>query len=185
MRPALIIVGKFGSGKTTLAGRLAKELGAYTYEMGQYALRRFARQDQFLTPVEFADAVFSRGHLTKFAEDAVAEIMTRKNENHALSIVVGPRKVAELDFFRQKLYVISTIGLTAPDNTRFARHMNESKIHKSFDYLRMRDAIENRWGVNDALEACDVLLDSRDSTEFLVRHIHRLVVETTWRNANG
>jgi adenylate kinase family enzyme len=165
MCKAIIIAGRFGSGKSTLARRLAASFYTSPIEIGHYVLQGFERQNIFRTPVEFADEIFRNGETTVFAEAALQDALDAARLCRGFAIIVGPRRLEELELFRQRLIVLATIGLLSSRQLRFARYQNRDSEFKSIDYLIKRDKIESEWGLDKVLNACDIRITSSCPTE--------------------
>jgi adenylate kinase family enzyme len=155
-RSSLIIIGHSGAGKTTLADLISRHYRANVIEVGYQVVKEAAQQNRLITPLEYADAKLRAGKYYHFVEQIAACIDYTKP-----IIIVGPRQVQEIRFFRDILDSTIVIGLDAPNRIRELRRCTPEELRKGGStWLQHRDEVERSWGVENTLKIADVVLDA-------------------------
>lgn len=169
----LIIVGMSGAGKSTLAKALERTSSASVLEIGEYVKKMAARVSNAITPLEYADAQFGSGKHFGFVEGALNEHEERKQ-----IIVVGPRKLKEIEFLREAIGPTLVVALVASSDIRRYRRLTAADgIQSSRLEFAHRDEVERSWGVQEVIDQSDVRIDSTVSKRLLAAQVSRV-----WRS---
>lgn len=160
----IVVVGMPGSGKDIFA-RTAESRGFAHVRMGD-VVREFVRK---------AGLPMDDGSVGGFANrerhlhgDDVWAARTLERMPTGNLIIDGSRSLAEIKHFRTVFgEVLVVVGIRAPDEQRFLRlsgrkREDDPKTRKEFD---IRDRREVSWGILEALEKADLVLDNEEGLE--------------------
>ena len=157
-----IITGYAGAGKSSLANEIAKMLGRNVIEVGNAVRAAHREANSNLTLVEYADKQFSEKGSTCFIRSAVADCVHD-------SLIVGIRRPEELDWLIANYKSVIVIWIDTPIRERRKRAAISGK--GGSQYLRMREKIEEGWGLESLRDRGDVVLDGSKSTKELVMEV--------------
>jgi adenylate kinase family enzyme len=160
-RPAhttLILVGRAGSGKSTIGPILAKRTGLPHVEIGKLVRQQAAMYGR--SALEHANRTFAQGQHSEFVAMAVSEA----NRLGLPCIVSGPRRPDELQYLRAMLDPAVAIGLSVSEEERDWRLDKRHQANEQSERDR-RDVIEEAWGIGRAIDACDFLVPSHGQPE--------------------
>jgi adenylate kinase family enzyme len=161
-RPAhttLILVGRAGSGKSTVGPILAQRTGFPLLEIGELVRRQ---ADQYgRSALEHARQTFAQGQHSEFVAIAVSET----KRLGLPCIVSGPRRPDELQYLRAKLQPTVAIGLSVSDAERDWRLDKRDQTDGRVTDRNHRDAIEEAWGIGRTIDACDFQVSSHGQPE--------------------
>ncbi len=153
IRASLIVVGSFATGKTTTCGILSELTGAPYIDMGTLVQREAALRG--LDLLTHAANQFAKGN-TVFMKSVVDEAQTLGRP----SIVAGLRRVDQLEYLKEHLAPAFSVALTLPDDERLRRLTRRRFTEDPGKEWSEREALEESWGISDAIAACDVRLSS-------------------------
>ena len=152
----MIIVGRQFAGKSTMAEFISSHSGGTVIELGRIA--RIAAQRAGKGVLEYTTEMFAGGNFS-FVVDAALEIA----ECQPNPILVGPRTRQEIDILRRSLPRCVCLGLDASPDTRRERWRNLKYEHdiitKEADW-GLRESLEEKWGTDSAIDACDIILSN-------------------------
>ena len=155
-RSSIIIIGHSGAGKTTLANLISLYSGAHIIEVGHHVISEASQQPQPMSALEYADAKLRAGKYYHFVEQIAAS-----HDFSEPTIIVGPRQVQEVKFFRDVLNSTIVIGLDAPDDVRETRRCDPEELGTGGPtWLEHRDKVERAWGAENTLQLADAVLDA-------------------------
>jgi len=153
-RTSLIVVGRFGTGKTTTCRLLSQLTGLPYIEIG--ALVREQAALRGLDALTHAADQFAEGNTLAFVESVVTEA-----EMLGIPCIVGgPRRIDELRYLQIHLAPAFSVALTLPDDERWRRLTRRRVTEDRGQEWSERDATEEAWGIADAVAACDERLSS-------------------------
>lgn len=155
----LILVGRFGSGKSAIGQVLAKCTGLPHLEIGDLVRRKAAERGR--GALEHAQQTFAQGQHAEFVSMAVSEA----KQAGLPCIVGGPRRPDELQYLRTMLRPTVAIGLSVSEEERDRRLDERGQTHERRAQRVRRDTIEEAWGIGRAIEACDFLVASSGEVE--------------------
>lgn len=169
-RSSLIITGHSGAGKTTLANLLSRYTGASVIEVGYHVVNEAAQQPRKVSALEYADAKLRAGKNYHFVEQIAANFDFTEPV-----IIVGPRQVQELRFFRDILDSSIIIGLDASPQVRKIRRCDPAEVQtEAPTWLQHRDEVERSWGAENTLRIADVMLDATKTPSHLLIQVARV-----------
>lgn len=113
----VLVVGHPGSGKTTFAHMLAKDVGARVVNAGDCLRKRLAGYADELTSRRKIGEVF----LQHFTEKDAAEVIAEEAIAQDAMIIEGIRLRSTYELFRRKFPRSVVVSLVAPDSVRRAR----------------------------------------------------------------
>jgi adenylate kinase family enzyme len=170
-RPAhttLILVGRFGSGKSTTGHLLARRTGLPYLEIGELVRRQAAEQGR--SALDHADQTFAQGQHSEFVSMAVSEA----KRVGLPCIVAGPRRPDELQYLRAMLHPTVAIGLSVSEEERSWRLDERGQKNELYAERVRRDTIEEAWGIGRAIETCDFLVASSGQPEVVAAQCLKL-----------
>lgn len=178
--PALIITGLSGSGKSTVAYEISKQIPAQTIELGHFVLEDARHCQKCHTVLDHANHVFRFGEPTKYAISAVKAI---KPTAKAL-ILIGPRLPAELNYLRAQISHSLAIMLDVRDSVRLNRRLI-SKEKSEIDSVScaLRDSVERSWGADETLKRADFAINGEMSIDRVAKGMMRLW--SLWAHSNS
>lgn len=153
IQASLIVVGSFATGKTTTGGILSQLTGAPYIDMGTLVQRDAAARG--LDLLTHAADQFAEGN-TAFMESVVDEALTQGIP----CIVAGLRRVDQLRYLKQHLAPAFSVALTLSDDERWRRLTRRRFTEDPRQEWSEREALEESWGIADAIASCDVQLSS-------------------------
>ena len=160
IRASLIVVGSFATGKTTTCGILSQLTGAPYIDMGSLVQREAVSLG--LDLIQHAADQFAEGN-TAFMESVVEEALTLGLP----CIVAGLRRVDQLIYLSQHLAPAFSIALTLSDEERRRRLARRRFTEDPGKEWSEREALEEAWGITDAIAVCDLQLSTAAPAEFV------------------
>jgi dephospho-CoA kinase len=156
MHPALVIVGRSGSGKTYLVNALRRHFRFTIAELEKIVLEQHERSGSHMTPVDYADHAFAEHGKGYFAAIAAR----RHRPSTELVVFVGPRRIEELALLKASFDVRTVIAVDVDPATRMLRRTSAENPLLSKQYLLHRDSVEEAWGIGATIAAADISLES-------------------------
>jgi len=171
---ALIIAGLARSGKDTVADYLA----------GKYGFSKFVMSDALIEGMKKKGIATGKMNISKFGDElrkkkgmaAVAELVYGKIEieKPEKAVIVGPRSVEEIDFFKRKFQGIKIILVDAPKEKRFERRSEKDPQEKNEFFERDERDSRNK-GLRKVLAMADFNMRNESSVEELHKKVDSLV----------
>lgn len=170
----IIIMGKTGSGKSTLGKMLASRTSFELYEIGHEVKKVFLER----VKIEFDSSLpgCDKDYLTtnqrlkytddivkKYGNDYYVRRILEKHSNENI-IVVGVRSMAEINAVKNKIRFPFFVGLTCAEEeilrrfiNRESEFMSPDEAQKVFNERKMR---EEKWGMEDVLSQANLILQT-------------------------
>ncbi|HEV2781797.1 MAG TPA: AAA family ATPase [Actinophytocola sp.] len=158
----LILVGRFGSGKSTVGIALAKRTGLPYLEIGDIVRREAATHGH--SALEHARRKFTQGQHLAFVSMAADDA----KKVGLPCIVGGPRRPDELDYLQEALHPTVAIALSLSGEERERRLAERDRGGEPEVERGYRDVLEENWGISQTLAACDFSVASTGQPDLVV-----------------
>jgi len=168
---ALLLVGHFASGKSTVAMRLAERLGCQVVEVGDIV--RSSAKAAGEPTFRHAEQVLTSSQPLTFAYQAGERI----NAIEGLVVVVGIRRPDELSLLR-KIRPSLVVALSASPAIRRKRWQERQADGTRIAEVPWdeRDEVERSWGLDEVMKSAEVVIDANRPIDIVVD-----AVEQAWR----
>jgi cytidylate kinase len=180
-KPAVVLVGMPGAGKTTAAQRAAPRLGSRSYTSGDI-IRQTIRERGLPYNAQTDRAVAEEfGRKAGLIGDRIGELVA--TDPSPFGLVEGFRTPADLVAFKEHLPNATLVVLQAGSGRRYARMLARGRAGEtSVEYLRGRDRSEVRRGVRALMRMAELRIRPRgDSLEALDRSLDRVTRQALGR----
>lgn len=144
----LVITGESGSGKSSVASIVARNLNINVSELGHAVRERHQALRSEMSLVDFADRQFSDFGPTTFVADIAPEI-----PDSVPHIVVGARRPEEVAFLHAQGFNLKIVWIEAATDERVLRRCASLD---DVGYFQHRDRVESRWGIQTMRELADL-----------------------------
>jgi len=171
----LMLIGYSGSGKSYIARSLQLTGTRRIIEFGSIVRESMKNCLNCNNAVDHADHVYQSGNKTQFAKLIHSSITEAENQ----IVLVGARKSEEICYVRKQFNSVIAVGLDVPYEIRSNRlmcikpadwTMNEAKL-----FIAKREKLECTWGMEDALESCDFVIDGNRESKRIVDEINTIL----------
>ncbi|MCD6477029.1 MAG: nucleoside monophosphate kinase [Candidatus Aenigmarchaeota archaeon] len=170
MKKVLLIIGMPGSGKTTAANLLGKQLNANVIHSGDIVRQEIKRKGLKLTPEvdRKMRKYFHSGREHIIVNKTIAQFKRNK-----LNIVDGFRSLKEVKMLKNKGYEPIIIYISAPFTTRAKRQIKRARMGKreTMSYLKIRDKDELKIGLEKLIKSADFVISNRGTLSELKESI--------------
>ena len=150
--PVIILVGLARSGKDTAADYLVEKHGFSKYTFSDVLKELLEKKGLDSTKKrmnELGDMLRN-----EMGMDAIAKMLDKKINKKDKLVLVGPRSIEEIDFFRQKFPELKVIKITTGKDKRFGRRSEEDSQTEEEFHKRDEDDKHNK-GFRKVLDSAD------------------------------
>lgn len=163
----IAFVGLPASGKSE-ASKIALKMGLRVVVMGDVIREEVKKRD--LLPTDENSGIVANDLRKKEGMDAIAKrcipCIKRKSRNTDVIIVDGIRGIAEVSKFKEVFSEdFKLIKVDTPIEKRFLRVKERVRSDRlnSLEKLKMRDERELSWGMKEAMDMADMVIENEDS----------------------
>ncbi len=168
----LVIVGLARSGKDTVADYLAEKYKYYKLTFSSMLSELLESREIPATKqsmIELGDELRK-----EFGMDAIAKLLEKKILRDDKLVLVGPRSIEEIDYFRKKYPALKVIKVNAVEQNRYTRRSRIDPEEKN-EFLGRDEADLKNKGMQKVLDAAQFELTNDDNREKLYAQIDALV----------
>ena len=168
----LVIVGLARSGKDTVADYLAEKYKYYKLTFSSMLSELLENKGIPATKqsmIELGDELRK-----EFGMDAIAKLLEKKILRDDKLVLVGPRSIEEIDYFRKKYPGLKVIRVNAVEQNRYTRRSRIDPNEKG-DFLGRDEADLKTKGMQKVLDAAQYEITNDDNREKLYVQIDELV----------
>ncbi len=173
----IAFVGMPASGKSE-ASSIAKRMGIPVVNMGDAVREETARRGMAPTDQNIGGTGSALRREEGMAAIAARCIPKIREFRCDLIVVDGVRNKNEIDYFKKEFgNNFKLIAINAPFEIRFKRVRKRARSDdmKSMDELKTREERERSWGLEQAIEEADIMIDNRGTLEKFQMQIHKLL----------
>ncbi len=166
----IIIAGRARSGKDTAADYLAEKHGYAKYTFSSVLKEALIKKGVEPTKenlLELGDSLRE-----ELGMDAVAKLLNEKIKEKGNIVLVGPRSIEEIDFFKKKFPKLKIIMVEAPKDKRFERRTHEDSSNEQKFFERDERDIKDK-GLQKVLDAAKLKIINDSAQEKLYAKIEQ------------
>lgn len=138
MQKVIGVIGKLSSGKTTLANYVHEHFNYGIYEIGDYVRKEYGRTSTDMTLLEFSNAYYKMGQLSRFFLLAVRDAQTCAQD----ILFNGIRTLEEFLYLKKKYPQAIILKVNCSETNREHRYYKYDIDRVSF---QERNQIETIW----------------------------------------
>lgn len=160
----IVIVGLARAGKDTVADYIAEKYGYAKYTFSSVLSEMLAKRGEEATK----ENMVKLGDLLResMGMDALARMLDGKIPEKDNVLLVGPRSVEEIEYFRKKFQKLRVVRVSAKEEKRFGRKSFEDpKTKKKFLQRDEKDIVSK--GFRRALDAAEIEIRNDSTLENL------------------
>ncbi|MFH1391047.1 MAG: AAA family ATPase [Candidatus Diapherotrites archaeon] len=166
--PVIILVGLARSGKDTAADYLVEKHGFSKYTFSD--ILRETLEEKQLEPTKKRMNELGDMLRNEMGMDAIARMLDKKINKKDKLVLVGPRSIEEIDFFKQKFPELKVIKVTTGKDERFERRSGEDPQTEEEFYKRDENDKRNK-GFQKVLDSADFQINNFSEIENLYSEI--------------
>jgi len=172
----VVIVGLARSGKDTVADYIAQKYGYAKYTFSDVLKEML--EEKGIPPkkkkmIELGDMLRGQSGM-----DIVARLLDKKIREEDNLLLVGPRSIEEIEYFRMKFPDLKVVKVVARTNQRFQRKSELDPNEKGEFYDRDAIDLENK-GFSKVIEAADYQINNFSTTDDLYKETGRIMEVVT------
>ena len=168
----IILVGLARSGKDRVAEYIVENTGYTKYTFSDVLKEMLEEKGMKATKqnmIELGDMLRSQ-----MGMDAVARILNKKINKTDNLVLVGPRSVEEIDFFKQKFPELKIIRVVAREEDRFTRRTEGNQTKEQFLERDKKD-IEKK-GMQKVLDLAELQINNFGTLEELKKETESILL---------
>ncbi|MAG18082.1 MAG: hypothetical protein CL944_01250 [Candidatus Diapherotrites archaeon] len=158
----IILVGLARSGKDTAADYLVEKHGFTKYTFSD--VLKEILEEKGVDPTKKRMNELGDMLRDEMGMDAIAKMLDKKINKKDKLILVGPRSIEEIDFFKQKFPELKVIKITTGKDERFGRRSEEDPQREEEFYKRDEDDKHNK-GFQKVLDSANLQVNNFSKIE--------------------
>ena len=163
----IILVGLARSGKDTVADYIINNYNFVKYTFSDVLKEQLEKKEITATK----ERMLELGDLLRqqMGMDAVAQLIDKKIIEKDNLVLVGPRSIEEIEYFKQKFSNIKIIKVVAGKDERFERKIKKTQSENEF-FERDKKDLKTK-GLQKALDTAELQINNFETKEELQKEI--------------
>ncbi|PIN85746.1 MAG: hypothetical protein COV47_00420 [Candidatus Diapherotrites archaeon CG11_big_fil_rev_8_21_14_0_20_37_9] len=169
---SIIICGLARSGKDAAANHLVEKYGFTKYTFSEVLKELLDKEG--IEPTKENMNILGDTLRFEMGMDAIAKILAGTIQEKEKLVLVGPRSIEEVDYFRKKFPDLKIVKITAEKDNRFQRKSVDDAQEREAFFERDENDFEKK-GLKRVLETADYEVKNNETLEKLKANIDLLM----------